>query len=146
MKEIFLIIVCIMIYILYAVSKGYIQAYYYHNRNLTKENLHWLYLTEAVVVAVLLSYIFTPESKLVWLNIIGMILNVLSLGAIFPYFHDGEYYITRHWLDSTKYPLGWKDIGRSGNAWMNFNYFDRVGLLILGLALLIINNLILIQL
>lgn len=135
----FKVLSMIVCFILYAYLKGYLQAYYYHNRNLTRENLHWAYFLEACFFAFLCSFFMLNNINL-WRNIFIVASNMTALGLIFPYFHDGAYYLTRNILNPLLYKLKWKDYNDSKDAKHDFVYTDRLGMLIVGsLGLIIVN-------
>ena len=58
---------------------------------------------------------------------------VVCLGLIFPFFHNGFFYKTRHEIDNTKYPLGFRDMSNTSIANVNFTFFIRTVMMCIGL-------------
>ena len=66
-------------------------------------------------------------------NILDWFLIVICLGMLFPFFHNGFFYKTRHEIDNTKYPLGFKDMSTTSIAKVNFTFGIRSLMLVIGL-------------
>ena len=104
------VIVLTAIWILYAVLEGWREAHYFHRvmdtDKKTGKMLHiWWNIQRALVVLVMF---ITCTSW--W---------VIGLGLMFPFFHDGMYYHTRHVLNSKNYPKDWFDYSTTSTAFLS---------------------------
>lgn len=104
------VIVLTAIWILYAVLEGWREAHYFHRvmdtDKKTGKMLHiWWNIQRALVVLVMF---ITCTSW--W---------VIGLGLMFPFFHDGMYYRTRHVLNSKNYPKDWFDYSTTSTAFLS---------------------------
>lgn len=133
-NEILLPIIGLFLFIWYSLVQGYKQAYYYHNRHLTTENLHGYYFAEALIYGLLISIILGYKEYLL------IFVDLISYGLIFPYFHDGMYYVTRNNLDNNIYKMRWYSETNTSEAKMNIKYDLRSAMFIIGLVLYISFN------
>jgi hypothetical protein len=65
--------------------------------------------------------------------------NIFYFGAVismFPFFHDGQYYYTRHLLDGAY--TGWKDESNTTSAKSSLSYKERVIALVISVCLIIL--------
>lgn len=93
------------------------EAYYYDSEMRTDrphKNIHWIYFVQRGIV----------------LMIIGIILNTvllpIGLAFLFPFVHDGTYYVQRNDLDPRIYPQRFTDHSRTSNAYFEFTFIDRL--------------------
>ena len=122
------------IWIVFALISGLLEAYYFsavYNKVINKASyVHEKFTLVRGLVAVCILYLFT-----------GITWQVLFIGAslmvIFPFFHDGVYYMTRNKLDGV-YPLGFRDHSTTSDAKFNFDYNQRWWLVWFGFLLFII--------
>lgn len=126
-------ILIIVSWVLYAVLEGWRDAYFYHYRNTSShpknENLHWLYTVERILITVAVFFILPG-----WFHT-GLI--CMGFIFVFPFFHDGMYFLTRHRLDKKVYPFGWADNSYTSQAVWELKFFERVVGLVIGAALFI---------
>jgi len=128
-----IIIITIMGWILYSLFEGYREALYFYYESKTgrehksKYDIHVMFNAQraAALSLALLSF-----------NIITALIMFIGLTALFPFFHDGQYYLTRNNLHKLTYPKRWKDFG-DGSAVLDFTWKQRISLLILGIAAVI---------
>jgi hypothetical protein len=63
------------------------------------------------------------------------LLYLLAAAMVFPFFHDGFYFMTRHLLDNRVYPMSFStDRSKTTDALFSFSLVGRVILLILGIG------------
>lgn len=98
-------------WILFSNISGIIEAWFekfYRSQSSVKMNV-----SEHVIFVLL-------RCNVMWLNYIstGKDWQVcLALACMFPFFHDGQYYLTRHKLDMSIYLNGWMDYSTTSTAW-----------------------------
>lgn len=115
---------------LYAYFEGMREAYYYHlisASSFIRKNIHWIYFIQRgfilVLIGTLTNSLFLP----------------LSLACIFPFIHDGSYYITYNKLSPGTYKKGFMDSSTTSTAFLEFNWNKRIVLLILGILFYLID-------
>lgn len=66
------------------------------------------------------------------------IVNFISMGMVFSFFHNGGYYLTRNKIDKNTYPLGWKDQSTTSTAKLTkfMTFRNRSILMVIGYAIL----------
>jgi len=126
------------IWIGYACQEGYNEAIYWSkliNNNGTPSNEH-LKWTIWRSITLILGFISTFSILSIWLSL----LFALSLILIFPFWHDGFYYLKRNKLDNC-YPKGFRDFSKTSTSWLDklkLTIFPlRVFYLILSLIMLL---------
>jgi hypothetical protein len=119
-----------VIWVIYAIYEGQREAYYYQAIsvfNLKRSNIHWIYALQRglflVVMGLLLKSIFLP----------------VGLAFIFPFFHDGFYYIRFNILSPMNYKKRFIDQSSTSTAVMEFNWITRLLMFITGIIILTIN-------
>lgn len=117
-------IASLIIWLVYTYLEGMREAYYYYMSaifNLPIKNIHWIYFVQRGLVLVLTGIltrgIFLP----------------LSFACIFPFIHDGSYYITYNKLVPAVYKEKFKSSSTTSTAFFEFNWTKRIVLLILGI-------------
>lgn len=128
--EIIIKIIISIVWIIYAMYEGKREAYYYQAINvfnLKRPNIHWIYALQRglflIVVGIGLSSVIVP----------------ISLAFIFPFFHDGFYYMKYNDLLPTVYQKRFKDQSTTSTAIMEFNWLERCVSFGIGVLLLISN-------
>jgi len=121
------------IWIVYAIYEGKREAYYYQLLavfGVKRPNIHWLYALQRglflIVIGLGTSSIITP----------------ITLALIFPFFHDGFYYMKYNDLLPTAYKKRFIDQSTTSTAVMEFNWKWRCVMFILGAILLILNTIV----
>ena len=130
----------IILWIVYSSIFGYTDAWYWYSANTTKysvkaskfKDLHPHFFWMRTIVGSVMGYVMSNNSFLDWFLI------MICLGMIFPFFHNGFYYKTRNQIDETKYPLGFRDMSTTSIAKVNFTFFVRSTMLIIGLIGLVL--------
>jgi hypothetical protein len=128
-------------WIIYSSLFGYCDAWYWYGANTSKysvkgflfKDLHPHYFWMRSVVGSVFAFAMSGE------NILDWFLIVICLGMLFPFFHNGFFYKTRHEIDNTKYPLGFKDMSTTSIAKVNFTFGIRslmLGIGLIGLSLI----------
>ena len=128
--EIIIKILISIIWIIYSIYEGKREAYYYQAINvfnLKRPNIHWIYALQRglflIVIGVGLSSAIIP----------------ISLAFIFPFFHDGFYYMKYNDLLPTTYQKRFIDESKTSTAIMEFSWLERCVAFGVGMLLLILN-------
>lgn len=115
---------------LYGIGEGY---YFYHlNQAQDRRGKKYDHLFLSVVRGVLSLSLLC----VVWLSSNSWVITTLMLiyfMSIFPFLHDGFYYITRNKFVEGTYADGWQHY-QDGRAYLDFTYPQRVMLFIGGCA------------
>jgi hypothetical protein len=131
----------IILWVIYSSLFGYCDAWYWYGANTSKysvkgfifKDLHPHYFWMRSIVGSVFAYTMCDGTFLDWFLI------TVCLGMLFPFFHNGFFYKTRHEIDNTKYPLGFRDMSTTSIANVNFTFLIRsimLGLGILGLTII----------
>lgn len=128
-------IILLICWIFYSIINGYKDALMYHNRNTSsnpdKKNIHWIYLTERIMILLLMYYFLIPSDTCWHIN---SKVFVVSLGLLFSFFHNGMYGKTRNALDENIYPKGWwSSSSDTSQANMEFGLTARIFMAITGI-------------
>lgn len=132
MVEITLILINI-IWILYSMTDGMIEGFYFHFRNNSRRicdfEINKVFSLQRILVIILISGFLVHT--LGWYSILIIICQVLT----FSFFHNGTYYLTRHKLDDRMYPLKWRDESRTFPVFYSglIKYRKRAIFMILGI-------------
>lgn len=117
---------------LYGIGEGY---YFYHlNQAQDRRGKKYDHLFLSVVRGVLSLSLLC----VVWLSSNSWVITTLILiyfMSIFPFLHDGFYYITRNKFVEGTYADGWQHY-QDGRAYLDFTYPQRVMLLLVDVLLL----------
>ena len=120
----------IILFMIYASLEGEREADYFHFRwkhaDEKIKDEHLRFTLQRALVALL----STGCACLQW-GWFGLLLLPL-IALIFPFFHDGAYYMKRHILDETVYKKGWSDNTTSSTAKISITPKLRLGLMIIG--------------
>jgi len=112
----------------YSYVEGRRDGFYYHaatmNGDSNKHNLHPLFTAMRAIFGFALS------------ALIGHLIPVLLMCAAFiftfSYWHNGEYYKTRHELDPKVYPKGWSSTSTTSRATFDLSFNQRCLMLVIG--------------
>lgn len=118
-------------------TEAYLFYYWLNSKIFNIKNLHpmWWFKRVLVGVGLNLPILFLKPQNL------GIILFPVSLvcyGIIFPFFHDGFYYIQRNNLDNRTYEKRFKEHSTSSSAKMEFDWITRLCFFVIGAVILII--------
>lgn len=117
----------------YAFMEGEREADYFHFRWFKEDqevpDEHVRFMLQRILVALLA----TGCACLQW-GWFGLLLLPL-IALVFPFMHDGSYYMKRHELDETVYKKGWWDNTTSSSAKMSIGPKLRTAMFAVGLAL-----------
>jgi hypothetical protein len=127
--------ITLILWIVYSSLFGYTDAWYWYSANVGKytvkdfkfKDLHPHFFWTRSIVGSITGYVMCQNSLLDWFLI------MICLGLIFPFFHNGFYYLTRHKIDSTKYPLGFRDMSTTSISNINFTFSIRLCMFLVGL-------------
>lgn len=126
------ILITTALFIGYSILEGFREGKYFYFRNQCfdrehqKYDIHNYFAAQRGIVIILLCIMHK------WYVAIGLF---FGLSAIFPFFHDGQYYATRNNIKNAIYRKRWKDYG-DGSAKMDFTWKERVIMLIIGTILI----------
>ena len=124
-----MIYLVLALWILYAIFEGWREAQYFHKIMDTDKStgrlLHFCWNTQRAIVMAII-FIAYPS----WW--------VIGLGLLFPFFHDGCYYQTRHILNPKNYKKGWFDHSSTSTAILSKfeTNISRIIFAILGIAVI----------
>lgn len=128
------------IWILYSVTEGSIEGFYWHYENMCKKacdfNINPVFNLQRFLVSIILTAFMS--------NYIGpfSLLITTSLLLEFSFFHNGTYYYTRNKLGGKVYPKGWKDESKTFPPFAPLmKYKHRTTALILGVVLQVLTYL-----
>ena len=114
----------LLIFFFWGVYEGKREAYYFSLKMVTQKfdklNEHGMFATQRLQVFILFAIIN---------GVVPMFLTML----MFPFIHDGTYYLFRHKLDKC-YPKKFFDFNNS-SALINFDIITRISLFIIGISL-----------
>ncbi len=126
-----------LIWVVYSILEGLREGFYWHFKggskpSITNKNcnfeIHPIFALQRGIVLLVIGGLLYYT--------IGLysIVSVLSMMSIFSFFHNGTYYSTRNKLDSTIYPLKWRDQSTTSTAKMTkiMTYKNRTIFMILG--------------
>lgn len=115
---------------IYSIYEGKRGAYYYQILGvfgLNRPNIHWIYaLQRGLFLIVIGLYLWS-------------IVIPISLALIFPFFHDGFYYMKYNDLYPVVYPERFKASSTTSTAVMEFNWKTRCIMFAIGFILFISN-------
>lgn len=125
-------IILLLSWVIMGFLEGSRDGFFYHNRmNSTKpdnHNIHWLFSLERGIVLGLLCWLHAISNSALNTTIFGF-----SLILIFSFFHNGQYYKVRNYLDNKVYPKGWFDSSIASESRLEFNAVSRTFMAIVGL-------------
>lgn len=124
-------IILILAWVNIILLEGCRDAFFYHNRmHSTKSdnyNIHWLFTWERAVVLGLLCWLHAISYSALNTGVFGF-----SLILMFSFFHNGEYYKVRNYLDKKVYLKGWWDSSTTSESFLEFNAVSRTFMAIVG--------------
>lgn len=127
-------LIVLIIWILYSIYEGKREAYYYQvlcKVNIYYKNIHWIYFLQRGLFLIVIGFLFQDFYIL------------LSLALIFPFFHDGFYYMKYNDLDPKVYIRRFTSSSITSTAVLEFNWFTRYIMFIIGVLLFIFDIIIL---
>lgn len=125
-------VLILLLSISYFLLEGKREAMYYHFKNqITGTDLkeHTLFTLQRSLFLISLLIVFLSQLT----PIINSLLFIFSLSLIFPYFHDGMYYLTRNKLNTFIYKKRWKDNSTTSTAKFEIKYQLRLFMFLIGL-------------
>jgi hypothetical protein len=124
-----------IIWILYSMSDGMIEGFYFHFRNNSRRvcdfEINKMFSLQRILVITLISGFLIHT--LGWFSLLITFCQLLT----FAFFHNGTYYLTRHKLDDRMYPLKWRDESRTFPVFYSglTTYRKRAYLMVLGIII-----------
>ncbi len=123
-------LITLVIWIIYSSYEGKREAFYYQVVGifgLKRPNIHWMFVIQ----------------RTLFLIVIGLFLNSIvipvSLFIIFPFFHDGFYYMKYNDLYPNIYKRRFEAESDSSTAIFEFSFLARSLMLIIGTVLFLLN-------
>jgi len=125
-------IIFLLIYICISTLFGWSEAMYWYYvykgkaKRLKKyEHILWSWLrTFCFIPFVYIWFIFFS-----W----NAILGIIAIPFLFPFFHDGMYYLMRNRFDGS-YPKGWRDFSKTDTAKIKLNWNTRLIMFFIGIV------------
>ena len=120
-------ITAILAWILYSVFEGIREGYYFNaNPTPTKFNIHILFNIQRIAV---LTLIFIIAGN-IW----------IACCFMFPFIHDGAYYMTRNKLNKDVYLKGfWDNPSSTSTAILDFELWKRIFLFSFSILLIVVS-------
>lgn len=109
------LIIVLLMWFVYSCFEGVREAYYFSIK--TKSNLytdfdeHAMFTWHRTSVAAIAAVLFFASTQNIWWTVV----YIVTLALMFPFLHDGAYYVTRRKLDHI-YPKGWFDQSATSTA------------------------------
>ena len=120
-------------WILYALLNGRKDGFCYHHRNTSiqqRNEKYWIYLIERFGILCMIYTLISSDNSL-W-NL-GSNVFVCGLVLIFPFIHNGMYFLTRNKLSKENlYRSGWWSSNSFTEPTLGFNNISRIFLAITG--------------
>ncbi len=110
-------ILVIFMWISYSIGEGMREAYYYDSEMRTDRphsNIHWLFFVQRGIVLIIIGVCLET------------ILLPIALICMFPFIHDGVYYMQRNDLDVRIYLKRFTDSSKNSTAYFEFTFLDRL--------------------
>ena len=120
------------LFICYSIIEGMREGIYYHYKIKTFHTdlgEHNLFTVQRSIVGLFILGIFTYMNN----NFVHGCFEILPLVFMFPYFHDGAYYMVRNDADNKIYKKRWKDDSSTSTAVLEIKYPYRLVAFIFGL-------------
>lgn len=130
-----MITLTLLLFSLFSVFEGVREAQYFHFRwkhpmeYVKDEHLPFTLLRSIVAIYATVIPILLAK----WYAVF----TIICFASVFPFFHDGAYYWTRHKLDKTVYNKKWMDQTTSSSAKISLSPWIRLGLMIFGYVIAI---------
>lgn len=132
-----------IIWMLYSLTEGYREAYYWHYRSFVvdklKFNIHIIFTIQRGIVLSLITLLVMMVCDL---NIVKTIFYISACGLVFSFLHNGMYYTIRHKLNNLIYVKKWFDQSTTSTASSDkinfFNPISRTLMFVVGIAKVII--------
>lgn len=122
--------------IVYSIYEGQREALYYHLKNVSGKlqgiDEHPIFLAQRVTFGIPVFILFVLISQDYWVAA----LKCVTLSMMFPFFHDGSYYLHRNNLDKELYKSRFWSMSYTSTAVTTFllTPLNRTILFIIGLA------------
>lgn len=124
-------IILLLSWVIIGFLEGARDGFFYHNRmNSTKpdnHNIHWLFSFERGIVLGLLCWLHALSYSMINTGVFAF-----SLILMFSFFHNGQYYMVRNFLDNKVYPKGWWDSSTTSESFLEFSAVSRTFMAIVG--------------
>jgi hypothetical protein len=118
----------IVLWCFFAILEGMREACYYDaamRMDTGHPNIHWMYFLQRFILLLVISAVS-----------LDLVLDA-GLVLIFPFIHDGMYYIERNNLDCRWYPNRFRESSKTSRAFFEFDYFSRTIMFIGGIVFII---------
>lgn len=123
-----LLILWIIVALLEGTRDGFFYAYRMNSAKQDKYNMHWLFTFQRLVIMILIAWIYSRSFSLLDTGVF-----VFSLILLFSFFHNGQYYWTRNFLDKSIYPKKWFSNSTTSESMLEFSVVARVFLAFVGI-------------
>jgi hypothetical protein len=114
--------VYLLLWILFSILEGIREAHYFDAfpRPAKRYDIHQIFAAQRVIV------IFALSSH---------VIIALGFALMFPFIHDGVYYMWRHKLNVVTYPKGfWSNPSHTSTAMFDPNLWLRIIMFVVGIA------------
>lgn len=135
--------IVLIAWIIFSIYEGKREAWYFHEKyksNKSTKDIHYYFTIQRISVGLvfLLSLI---SIEFTWINLFNSLLAVIMLIAMFPFWHDGYYYLERNNLNSSIYKKRFKDFNDS-SAIFDFTWNERKIMFMVSIIIMIYRTII----
>ena len=129
-------LILIFAWIIFSVYEGKREAWYFHEKYKSTHDIHYYFTIQRISVGVAFLVALT-STEISWYNLLDVVLTSIMLISIFPFWHDGYYYLERNNLNPTIYQKRFKDYNNS-SAVFDFTWNERKVMFIVGIMIIIL--------
>lgn len=126
---------CIVFWVFYAKLEGIREGFYYDaamRADRQYQNIHWIFFVQRALILLVICMCTLS------------VLLPIGLGLMFPFIHDGYYYITRNHLDPRIYPKKFISSSTTSTAFLEIDFTSRVIFFIGGIVFILAHYLLII--
>lgn len=127
----------IVSWIVFSIYEGKREAWFFHKGGIKlRRDIHFYFSIQRISVGVAFLIALT-SIEISWHNLLDACLTLIMLISIFPFWHDGCYYLERNNLNPTIYQKRFKDFNNS-SAIFDFTWNERKIMFIVGIMIIIL--------
>lgn len=127
----------IVSWIVFSIYEGKREAWFFHKGGIKlRRDIHFYFSIQRISVGVAFVIALT-SIEISWFNFLDVSLTSIMLISMFPFWHDGYYYLERNNLNPTIYQKRFKDFNNS-SAIFDFTWNERKIMFIVGIMIIIL--------
>lgn len=116
-------ILIIISWVVFSICEGKREAWYFHEKYKSTHDIHYYFSIQRISAGIAFLVALT-SLEISWYNLLDVCLTSIMLISIFPFWHDGYYYLERNNLNPTIYKKRFKDFNNS-SAIFDFTWNER---------------------